>query len=75
WSTDSGGTWSPSSNRQRNDARFYVYGGYVRRVASTVNADVHFLGSVNVMLQPTRDADTRVDGGIALLNQPQAPAP
>jgi prepilin-type N-terminal cleavage/methylation domain-containing protein len=74
-STDSGGTWNPSTNRNRNDARFFVYGGYVRRVQTTVQATSYFLGSVTVTLQPSSDSSTRIDTGVALLNQPQVPAP
>jgi type II secretory pathway pseudopilin PulG len=75
WTTNSGGAWSPSSNRQQNDAKFFVYGGYVRSVPTTTSVDTYYLGSVNVTLQPTSDAASRVDSGFALLNQPQVTGP
>jgi prepilin-type N-terminal cleavage/methylation domain-containing protein len=75
WSTDSGSTWLPSTNRNRNDARFFVYGNYQRQVQTVASVDTYYLGSVNITLQPTADPTTRVDGGFALLNQPQVPGP
>jgi prepilin-type N-terminal cleavage/methylation domain-containing protein len=75
YTSDSGGTWNPSSNRNRNDARFFVYGGYVRTVQTQVQASAYFLGSANIVLQPTSESATRLDTGFALLNQPEIPAP
>jgi prepilin-type N-terminal cleavage/methylation domain-containing protein len=74
-STNSGSTWTPTTNLNRNDAKFFVYGGYVHQVQTTVSVNLYYLGSVTVTLQPTADASTRIDTGFALMNQPQVPGP
>jgi prepilin-type N-terminal cleavage/methylation domain-containing protein len=72
-STDSGATWTPTTNRNRSDAKFFVYGGYVHPVSTTVNVTSYLLGSVSVTLQPSADASTRLDSGFSLMNQPSIP--
>lgn len=75
WTTTSGGTWLPATNRQQNDTKFYVYGGYIHPVQVQVAASTYALGSVNITLQPTADAATRIDAGFSLMNQPSVPGP
>jgi hypothetical protein len=73
--SDAGLTWIPTSNRQRNDAPFYVYGTYRRATTVEVHSDRYTLRHVSITLQPGPSAAARLTTGVQFANQPEIPAP
>ena len=72
WTTNSGGSWQPSSfQEKRNDAPFYVYGTYTTSGSSPVETERYFVRSVGISLQVGSESYNRVDTAVDLLNAPE----
>ncbi|MFM9996503.1 MAG: hypothetical protein ACKVU4_11980 [Phycisphaerales bacterium] len=74
WSTDSGSSWLPSSNWDRNDAHYEVWGTWDTTTTGTVQTDTYFLTSIGV------DVDAGGSQGVVravarVVNEPEVPAP
>jgi prepilin-type N-terminal cleavage/methylation domain-containing protein len=74
-SNDSGVTWSPSANRHRNDAPFFVYGSYQRLETTTVDNEYYILGHLTISLRWGARGNDHLTTGVQFANQPEMPAP
>jgi type II secretory pathway component PulJ len=75
YTTDGGLSWLPTTNRQRNDAQFFVYGDYEVAGTSVQTTDHYTLEHVGFILQTTGSGRTRIESAVQLANQPEVPAP
>lgn len=75
WTTNSGGSWSPTLNLNLQDAPFAVYGRYQRQIVSNVSADSYTLSAASIALQATASSATRIETAVETLNDPAIPAP
>jgi type II secretory pathway pseudopilin PulG len=75
YTTDGGSSWLPTSNRQRNDAPFFVYGRYTRGSTGAQVTETHTLRRVGITLQMDDSGASRLSSAVQLANQPEAPAP
>jgi type II secretory pathway pseudopilin PulG len=75
YTNDGGVNWLPTSNRQRNDAPFFVYGRYTRGASSIQSTESYNLTHVAFTLQSLSPAPARLASGVHLANQPETPAP
>ncbi len=72
--TNSGGSWVPTSNQHYNDIPHEVYGTYSWPVNMTTSVDTHRLKSVTLRVEAGSPA-TRVETTVRALNQPTVAAP
>lgn len=76
WSIDGGTMWDPSgSERDDNDMPFRIYGSYTTGGAEAVEQTRYFITRVNSKLRVGSASETRIDGGVRILNAPEVPAP
>jgi len=72
WTSNSGGSYSPTSNYDRQDMRFYLYASYVSESQQEVPASVKKLDMVRISLQPGTQSSSRMDTEVIIYNQPIA---
>lgn len=77
WTTDGGATWQPtkSSDRNKKDIPFYIYGYFTTSGGQTVETTRYFVTRVGVVLRAGSDAWARVEGTTHVLSQPEVAAP
>lgn len=75
WSTSSGGSWSPSSNRQQYDAPFMLYGRYTVTTQTTGTTTRYFIAGVRITGQLGSDAAGAIETSIHVANMPEVSTP
>lgn len=70
WTSNGGGSNSPSSNFDRQDMRFYLYASYISNTEQQVEATIKKLDMVRITLQAGSQAGARIDTEVAIYNQP-----
>lgn len=75
WTSDSGGTWNPSSNRNRQDIAFNVYGSYDTRTAAQANVTRYFIDSARIVLRLNSNPTTAVRTTVPVANGPEVLTP
>lgn len=71
WTSNGGGTWNPTSNYDRQDMRFYLYGTYISSSQQPITTTIQKLDMVRISLQPGSQAGARMDTDVLILNQPE----
>jgi hypothetical protein len=72
--TNSGGSWAPTSNQHQNDLPHEIYGTYSWPVNVTTSVDTHKLKSVTLRVEAGTPA-ARVEATVRTLNQPTVMGP
>ena len=75
WTTNSGGSWAPTTNRHQQDLYFYVYGSYQSLTTQELNVSRYFVGNVGITLRVGADASVRVSTAVPVLNAPEVTGP
>lgn len=74
WTTDSGSSWLPSANWDRNDAHYEVWGTWDTKTTGTAQVDTYFLTSINVGVD-TGGSQGVVRAVARVVNEPEVSAP
>lgn len=72
-SANSGGSWTPTTNTQLQDAPFAVYGTYQRRISANVTTDTYISRSASLAIQTTTSPASRIEAGVETVNDPSIP--
>jgi len=70
YTSNGGGAWSPTSNLDRQDMRYYLYASYVSNSEQEVNTTTTILDTVRISIQPGSNAAARIDAAVMTHNQP-----
>jgi hypothetical protein len=75
WSSNGGATWDPSTARNQNDMLFRLYGSYQTPGTGSGGLTRYFITRVNSTLRVGSAPESRIDGGVRILNAPEVAAP
>lgn len=74
-SANGGSTWTPSTNTNRNDLRFALYGEYDWTASVAQSSTSYALRSATVRLQTGQDSGSASVASVVALNKPPIPGP